>query len=91
LSKKINRPAHDLAALRKTENLAFYRRFGYVETECKTGPSNTADQLRKHRLPGEDTRMIDANSSDKMTINGKTFRRGLIFLPHGTVLSPWMG
>ncbi len=33
--------------------------------------------------------MIDSYSFGKMTINGKTFRKDLIILPDGTVLSPW--
>ncbi|MCF8125132.1 MAG: MTH938/NDUFAF3 family protein [Desulfotignum sp.] len=34
--------------------------------------------------------MIDSYAFGKMTINGKTFRRDLIILPDGTVLSPWL-
>jgi hypothetical protein len=33
--------------------------------------------------------MIDSYAFGKMTVNGKTFRRDLIILPDGTVLSPW--
>jgi hypothetical protein len=34
--------------------------------------------------------MIDAYSFGKMTINGKEFRKDLIILPDGSVLSPWI-
>ena len=33
--------------------------------------------------------MIDSYSFGKMIINGKTFRKDLIILPDGTVLTPW--
>jgi hypothetical protein len=34
--------------------------------------------------------MIDSYSFGKMTVNGKEYRKDLIILPDGTVLSPWM-
>ncbi len=34
--------------------------------------------------------MINSYSFGKMTINGKEFRKDLIILPLGTVLSPWV-
>ena len=34
--------------------------------------------------------MIDAYTFGKMTINGKEFRKDLIILPDGSVLSPWI-
>ncbi|MCF8090104.1 MAG: Mth938-like domain-containing protein [Desulfotignum sp.] len=33
--------------------------------------------------------MIDAYSFGKMIVNGKEFRKDLIILPDGSVLSPW--
>jgi len=37
----------------------------------------------------EETPMIDSYSFGKMTVNGKEYRKDLIILPDGTVLSPW--
>lgn len=34
--------------------------------------------------------MIDSYSFGKMTINGKVFRKDLMILPDGSVLSPWV-
>jgi len=34
--------------------------------------------------------MIDSYTFGKMTINGKEYRKDLIILPNGTVLSPWI-
>ncbi len=34
--------------------------------------------------------MIDPYSFGKMTVNGKEFRKDLIILPDGSVLSPWI-
>lgn len=39
--------------------------------------------------PQEETPMIDSYSFGKMTVNGKEYRKDLIILPDGTVLSPW--
>ena len=34
--------------------------------------------------------MIDSYTFGKMTINGKEYRKDLIILPNGSVLSPWI-
>jgi hypothetical protein len=34
--------------------------------------------------------MIDSYSFGKMTVNGKKFRKDLMILPDGSVLSPWI-
>ncbi len=34
--------------------------------------------------------MIDSFSFGKMTVNGKEFRKDLMILPDGTVVSPWI-
>jgi hypothetical protein len=34
--------------------------------------------------------MIDAYSFGKMTVNGKEFRKDLMILPDGSVVSPWI-